>query len=373
MKWDSKRKTGRRALLAVVLATALAAVTACSSGTTPKPTTTASAGAATLTPLKLSIGIPAVSTVFTDLYYGAQEGYFKKAGLDLTFQNVGTNGPNLLASGQINLFVFGSSTPLLMSQQGKATSLVFGTLGAGDSGAITVLKSSGINNIQQLGGKRVAVQGVGGSTYGWGQIYSNYITQHGGTKPNIISVPTATQIVQGLTSGQYDAAVITGGFFAQQVHDGTAKYLVNPSTAAGKKFIEFAGGQYPETGWFGTKAGLAQNGEAVSRFLAALSAADTAVHKQTPDKIAAVLHQQSDWSTTPAATIALSVQYDLKFMDPNKGFISAADWKSALSHMTFWNVSGLNYSAGYASYKQAVDMSYLTAANKLKIDFSKLN
>lgn len=364
--WDSQGKATRRTVLALGAVASLTALTACSSGktSTGKPS---SSGAKTVE--KLTVGIPAVSTVFTDLYYGVEKGYFKKAGLDLTMQNVGTNGPNLLAAGRLDLFVFGMGTPLSVAQQGKPTSVVFGTLGAGDSGAITVMKKSGITSVMQLGGKRVAVQGVGGSTYGWGQIYSSYVVQHGGRKMNIISVPTATQIVQGLTSGQYDAAVITGGYFAQQVKDGDAVYLVNPSTPAGKKFIAFAGGPYPETGWFGLKSSLPQNKEAVARFLAALGAADTAVHKATPDELGKVLHQNSDWATTPASTIALEVQYDLGFMDPDKGRITSTEWSSALSHMKYWNISGLDFSAPYASYKQAVDMSYLDAANKLNIDF----
>jgi ABC-type nitrate/sulfonate/bicarbonate transport system substrate-binding protein len=344
----------------------LAAACSSSASSTQAPASAGSSGAA---PLSLTVGIPAVSTVFTDLYYGIQEGYFKKAGLNLTVQNVGSNGPDLLAAGKIDLFVNGLGTPLSMTAQGKPTTVVFATLGAGDSGAVTVTKKSGITNIMQLSGQRVAVQGVDGSSYGWGQIYSNYVVDHGGSKFNIVSVGTAPEIVQGLMAGQYSAAVITGGFFSQEVADGTASYLVNPSTSAGAKYIAFAGGLYPEAGWFGLKSSLPQKKEAVARFLAALGAANTAVHAASTASLGATLHSNQDWAATPASTIAREVSYDLQFMDPSEGNITSSDWTSLLAHLKFWNISGLNLSGSAVQYGNTVDMSYLNEANSLHIDF----
>src|SRR5215472_4478129 len=95
-----RRLGGRRYRTMASLATCtllalFAAACGSSSSSSSAPQSGTSAGAA---PLNLAVGIPAVSTVFTDLYYGVQQGYFKKAGLNLTVQNVGTNGPQLLAA-----------------------------------------------------------------------------------------------------------------------------------------------------------------------------------------------------------------------------------------------------------------------------------
>lgn len=368
MSGRRRRLPGRRGriMASLVMSALVALLAACASSGSSAPTSASSSGDA---PINLTVGIPAVSTVFTDLYYGIQKGYFNKAGLNLTVENVGSNGPELLAAGKIGLFVNGLGTPLSMTVQGKPTTVVFATLGAGDSGAVTVTKKSGITNIMQLSGQRVAVQGVDGSSYGWGQIYSNYVVQHGGSKFNIVSVGTAPEIVQGLMAGQYAAAVITGGFFSQEVANGTASYLVNPSTPAGAKYVAFAGGAYPEAGWFGLKSALPQQKEAVARFLAALGAANTAVHAITAANLGTILHANPDWAATPAATIALEVSYDLKFMDPSSGNISPADWTSLLAHLKFWNVSGLDLSSAAVQYGSAVDMSYLNEANSLHLNF----
>jgi ABC-type nitrate/sulfonate/bicarbonate transport system substrate-binding protein len=358
------RNSGRIATLALV---GIVAITLAGCSSTSSPATSSSSPKAGPLPT-LSVGTAAPLTNFADVYVAEQKGYFKDAGVNVTIQSgVGAAGLNSIVSGQLDLLMFGTGQALIPAARGIQTKIVYNQIGAGEGATIAVAYDSPYKTVSDLSGKSVAVLGVGGSSYGWGEYFSHYSASHGGAAYNVVQSPSTTDQVNGVLSGHFDALVSTASLLSSQVASKQVRLLVNPATASAKKYI---GSQYAEDVTFGVEKNLKGKGVAISRFVAGMQAADKWMLSSTPAQIAKVLKTSSAFDGQTLATVTVGAAYDKHFFAPSLGKISSKLWTSTLKQMAFWGLPNVNLKAATYSYAQRVDMSYLNAAAKIKISTS---
>ena len=157
-------KTVPAALIAMVLLTA-----ACGGNDDDEDATDASNGDETgeLTPITIGI-LPLAG--LAPIWHGVEEGYFEEEGLDVSME-IGEGGAQLTPSVLNNEYQFaiGEHMSLLQAHENDVPIQVFSNLTNGadapDQGinALLVAPDSGIDSIEDLAGKTVAVNGLNGT------------------------------------------------------------------------------------------------------------------------------------------------------------------------------------------------------------------
>jgi len=126
------------------------------------------------------------SALFTPLYVADAKGYFKDEGLTIELEAIksGQDGVPLLASGKLDVMVAGFSAGMFNALNSGLEFKVVGSMGisTGDPEnsptALEVSKASGITDIKDLKGKKVAAAGGSGATGGF-----LAAEQHGDARP----------------------------------------------------------------------------------------------------------------------------------------------------------------------------------------------
>ena len=152
----------------LVVVLAALAVAACSNGpgvATPTPTSSPSGSAAgPLTPLVVGLGyIPSVQ--FAQFYYAQEHGYYRAAGLDVTFQN--KNDPDLVTlvgQGAIDVGVADGTSVIPAVSQGIPITYV-ATLYGLFPNVVFAKTSANITTVGDLKGKKVGTPGRFGSSW----------------------------------------------------------------------------------------------------------------------------------------------------------------------------------------------------------------
>lgn len=164
-----RRRTGRAAAAVALAASVM--VAACSSGTTPAPASAGASGggssSGTLTPLKIGLGyIPSVQ--FAQFYYAEQAGYYRAAGLQVSFENkIDPDLVVLVGQGALDLGIAdGTSVIPAVSQDIPIRYLA--TIYATFPNIVFAKKSSGIATAADLKGRKIGTPGKYGS--GWIQL-----------------------------------------------------------------------------------------------------------------------------------------------------------------------------------------------------------
>jgi ABC-type nitrate/sulfonate/bicarbonate transport system substrate-binding protein len=319
--------------------------------------------------VSLSVGTAAPVMDFADVYVAEQKGYFKQAGVNVDIHSgVGASGLNSIVAGQLDLLMFGTGQALIPAGKGIDMKIVYNQMGAGDSGAVAVAASSPYKKLTDLSGKSVGVLGVGGSSFGWGEYYSSYSAKHGGSAWNVTQSPSTTDQVNGVIAGHYAALVSTGSLLEGQLASNQLRLLVDPSAAAGQKYVP---AQYAETVTFGIGKTLQAKKTAVTRFVAGMRAADAWLQTADPSDIANVIKGDSAWDGQSIESMTLGAEYEKKFFAPSLGQINPALWSATLKQLGYWGLPEVNLSDKTYSYGQRVDMSYLKAAKSIKINAGK--
>ncbi|MFH0750660.1 MAG: ABC transporter substrate-binding protein [Chloroflexota bacterium] len=167
----SRRRPG---LLLGVLAVV---VTACGGGATatpgaPTPTTPATSGApATLSPtpaapIELTVGLGYIPSVqFAQFYLADQAGYYRDAGLVVTFQNrIDPELITLVGQGAVDVGIADGTSVIPAVSQGIPVRYVF-TVYADFPSIVFAKASSGITGPADLAGKKVGIPGRYGSSW----------------------------------------------------------------------------------------------------------------------------------------------------------------------------------------------------------------
>ncbi len=257
-------RAGSRSRLATVAVAAIVVLAACSSGSTAAPSIAAapgsagaSAGGGPLTHLTVGLGyIPSVQ--FAQFYWAQQAGYYKAAGLDVTFQNkIDPDLVVLVGQGQLDMGIADGTSVIPAVSQGIPIRYL-ATIYATFPNIVFAKKSSGITTAADLKGKKIGTPGKYGS--GWIQLEALLASAHLTTGDvQVVPFPDYGQAA-AVASGTVDAA--TGYSNNEPIQ--LAQQGVETAVVTGSSPIEL-----PGPGLIASTSTIAAKGPALKAFIAA--------------------------------------------------------------------------------------------------------
>lgn len=230
----------------------------------------------------------------SNVYYAQDLGLFKRAGLNIEIQQV--QGSGLIVAGIIGGSLqigAGAQIPLVTARErGFDVVLIApGTLSdfASQRSGILTAATSPLRSGKDLNGKAVGVNTLGSID----QIsVQSWVDKNGGDSKTIkfLEVP-GTLMLDALTNGRLDAAVMADPTYSIALASGRARILAFANDAVAKRFMI--------TAWFSTRKFADANPDAVRKFAAALNEASTWAVKN-PEAAAAVLRKYLHTTTQVA-------------------------------------------------------------------------
>ena len=344
-----------------VLALAVAAVAVVSAVPATSLARTSKAGSTDASVQTLNVAVPLIDTPFAVVYAVQALHYYSKVGIKVNLQFVGANTVASLVAGQADVAMFGtgqSFLPVIRASRPPSSTTSSRTETARPS---IVGANSTAQSLTDLSGKSVGVLGVGGSSYGFGQIYSNYVATHGGQAFKIVSQPTTTALIDAVASGQIDAVVGSGSWATTAIEANKAKScrLVEAGhrqavpDRAGCRGLDLRPDGHDEEEE-GDDYPLPHRG----RHGAALDVEVSA------DQIATKVNPVAQFATIPLKTLLVSARYNKAFWPKTDGTITPTFWGTTLQNIATWNLPGVDVANPQFLFAQRVDMSYLKTAIK---------
>jgi putative riboflavin transport system substrate-binding protein len=160
-------------------------------------------GAPTITELKVGLGyIPSVQ--FAPFYYAQQQGYYKDAGLNVTFENkIDPDLVTLVGDGALDLGVADGTSVIPAVSQGIPVTYVATIYGTFPS-IVFAKASTGIKTAADLKGKKIGIPGKYGSSW----IMLQALLDSAGLKPSDATIVEYPDFGQGtaVQAGAVDAA-----------------------------------------------------------------------------------------------------------------------------------------------------------------------
>lgn len=194
------RRSRRPYPLPAALLGALIAVGACGSAATTAPGATTAA-----TPVKLTVGLGYIPSVqFAPFYLAQQSGYYRAAGLDVTFQNrIDPDLIPLVGQGSIDIGIGDGTSVIPAVAQGIPIRYV-ATIYAKFPSIVFAKAASGIRTAADLKGRRIGTPG----RYGSGWIMLEALLGSAGLTPSDVDVQLYPDFGQeaALAQGAIDAA-----------------------------------------------------------------------------------------------------------------------------------------------------------------------
>jgi NitT/TauT family transport system substrate-binding protein len=175
----ARQRAGRSALdhLALLLAAMAIAIAACGGGATTAPSYPGASTPATpgLTagpsptpdvPVELTVGLGYIPSVqFAQFYLADQAGYYREAGVEVTFENkVDPELVTLVAQGAVDIGIADGTSVIPAVSQGYPVRFVF-TVYAEFPSIVFAKASSGITGPADLAGKKIGIPGKYGSSW----------------------------------------------------------------------------------------------------------------------------------------------------------------------------------------------------------------
>ena len=192
----------RRIVLVVLIA---ALLSACTGGSTPSGGSTPPGGSTPLAPVKLTVGLGYIPSVqFAQFYLASQAGYYRAAGLDVTFNNqTDTDVIQLLGQGAVDIGIADGTSVIPAVSQAIPIRYV-ATIYAQFPNIVYAKASTGIKTAADLRGKRLGTPGK----YGSGWIMLQALLGSAGLKPSDLDIQLYPDYGQGvaLAQGAVDAA-----------------------------------------------------------------------------------------------------------------------------------------------------------------------
>ena len=350
----------------VVGLAAILAAAACSSGSSSSGSTSSASTSnnSSSKDLSLTIAVAAAASPFATIYIAQTQGYYAKEGLQVNLINNAANtGVTLVTSGKADLTAFGPGPALSLISQGKPAELVYDWKNGGTA-SVEVLNNGKIKSLVDLGGQRIAVGAVGGSSYGYAALYSAYNVAHGGKPFDLVPYTSTGEQVDAVTSGQAAAAVVGAAYFEREIESNQVKLLLDAADQSQVSAVGVPPG-VPEDDIWGLKADLSSKSEAVTRFLAALDLAENWIQSHTPAQIAASLKTLPIFAPTPLNTLTGELVRDKPFLLTNFGKIPQSNWDTYIHIFSLWGIPGVKVNEANFPYDKVIDMSYANAAEKL--------
>ena len=230
----------------------------------------------------------------SNVYYARDLGLFARAGLNVDIQQVQGSAAIVaaIAGGTLQIGT-GSSIPAFSARE-HGIDLVLvapGTMSdfADQQSGLVTAANSQIKTGKDLNGKIVGVN----TLHSVDQItVQSWVDKSGGDLRTVkfLEVP-GTLMLDALTTGRIDAAIMANPSYALALASGRARQAAFPNGAIAKRFMI--------TTWFATRAWANANPDAVRKFAAALNEASAWAVKN-PDAAAAVLRKYLHTTTQRA-------------------------------------------------------------------------
>lgn len=364
--------------LTLTLALAVLAV-ACTASAGAKPSARA---AATEDSLTVEVPLPVVN--FAIIFVAQSAGLFAKHGLNVkVMEATGASTLPQLVSGQADLAIFSTTQGLQLSSQGAPVSNIFNY--SRDPGSF-LIGGPGVTSIEQLkalGSKcHIVTATPGAQSSGYANQYVK-MAALGLQQCSIDNTPSTAVTLAQLGSGQDQAAVSTYTTYALAKKAFGATILINanlPGYRKKYKLPDFNSGTI-----FGMKANLQAKRPAVVKFLRAINDATKLLVPKNLNMLTNYLQTYGSFSANSFETNRTSLQFTILSIGPGAnladkaqikarpnaatsqpGWLSKSVWQTSLGQWAKWGVPNLDTTASYASYENAVDMSYLLEALKTK-------
>jgi NitT/TauT family transport system substrate-binding protein len=205
--------------------------------------------------------------LYSGAYYAQEEGFFKRAGLDVQITTLASGGAvgTALAGGSAEIGVSNVVNVATAFARGVPFTLI---AGAGlystqaSPTAVYVAKSSALRTAQDLEGKTVGVASLNDLAT---LALRKWITDHGGdpTKVRMIEMGYP-EMIAGLSAGRIDAATLTEPF-QTAARNGSARLFAKPFDAVAPEFNIGV--------WATTRSWAQAHPDLVKKFVAAIYAA----------------------------------------------------------------------------------------------------
>lgn len=348
---------GRRGL--ILAATAAIAVLAAAGSAA---TTARASQRAGLQQLTITIG--QYNVLYTDLFVASYEGFFRRAGVNVTIANGGSNFATDEISGHSDLAICGGSCTLNFASQGKDLREIYAT-SLGDREGYVVRTDSAYKKAADLSGASIGSFAVGQSK-GLETALSNYVVSQGGKPLKMVTATTTSGDYGALVAqGVLDTALESPALAAVYIKAGKLRWVsdLTPGSKLMEKF--FPSNVVGLTVW-GPSDRLQQKKAAVTDFIAGMRAADRWMQKHKVSSMTTVLHngvtgfQQEDTSLISTSLQTTQPVWNYK----HEGYITQAEWTAALHTWSGWGLN-LDLTQPLFNYKHRVDMSYWNSATKI--------
>lgn len=217
---------------------------------------------------------------FKTVYYGVRSGIFRKYGLTVEIVTVTSGAAALaaLAGGSVDIAL----TSMLPFFQAFARGLPFQIVAPGQqyvsdqpTQALFVKKGSPIQHGSDLNGKIVGVQSI--KDLNWAATAA-WIDATGGDSKTVkfIELPLAT-VLPAIAEGRIDAAALSAPYLQQGIASGEVRMLAKNFDVIGKRFEVAV--------YIATRATVAANPDAMSRFAHAMHDAATYVNTHPAETV----------------------------------------------------------------------------------------
>ena len=203
------------------------------------------------------------------VYYAADEGFFKKEGLDVEITTLRRgSGAGIVAAVTGGSLDVGDADLISIAaahEHGIRISIIAPSafwVSTAPTGGIIVVKNSPIANVKDFTGKTIGVP----SLEGLSRIATSAWLDASGVDPagvKFVEMPSSS-MPPAVARGQIDAAVLTEPTLSLSLTD--SRIFASPYDAIAK--------QFNETGWFANDDWIAKNPQAVMKFAAAIRAAN---------------------------------------------------------------------------------------------------
>jgi ABC-type nitrate/sulfonate/bicarbonate transport system substrate-binding protein len=309
---------------------------------------------------RVTLAVPANFPGFAAAFVAKANGYFSDAGVDAKLlTNTGANTLTFLTSKRADLVMLGASAALVLPPKGVSTSIVYSFLGGGEAGNVGITADSGISDIMELSGKRVGTQGTGNASWGWANLFSDYVESHGGKAFTIVPLANLPSLLGTLKAGRVEAGVGAPSWFL-----GSDFKLLVDNADPPPELEGLVSAETMEAGIFGLTENLTSRREAVTRFLKGIRRADAWLKQASSKEVAETLHSLPEFASQTPEALEATVDVERPYWSPTQGVISQELWERSLENYGAWGTPGVDVTDPINSYEKRVDMSYLDAASK---------
>jgi NitT/TauT family transport system substrate-binding protein len=253
----------------LVLIAVLVVVAACGSSGDPGAGETHSAKSVTI-----SLGELSSAVSHTPIFVAMQEGFFSRAGLDVSMQQLSGGTPAAMAAlstGSVNVMIAGANEFIEYSSRKVISGKIIGEYA---DATLDIVVAKGIGSIQQLKGRVLGIAGPNSVD----QVHFDAVLRHHGLSENDVTFVTSggpANRLTALSAGAVQAIAVSNSNREMSSKIGSVLLKSNDSP------IQVPGGLF-----FASSDMIAKHKDELKRFIAALGAA-TAWVRANPEAAAA--------------------------------------------------------------------------------------